>query len=103
MGRSDTWRFVGDSIVRWIAIISTEDCTCISACVNPGSVAAINAKDQVGHTVASVAAGSQSVGVAPPPWRPPVVPGQCPGPTPAAATPGGTGVLGMWVRDPDAG
>jgi len=50
-----------------------------------------------------VLVGSQSVGVAPPPWRPPVVPGQCPGPTPAAATPGGTGVLGMWVRDPDAG
>jgi len=50
-----------------------------------------------------VLVGSQSIGVAPPPWRPPVVPGQCPGPTPAAATPGGTGVLGMWVRDPDAG
>lgn len=30
------------------------------------------------------------------------VPRSSPGPTPAAAQPGGAGVAGMWVRDPDA-
>eukprot|EP00811_Abedinium_folium_P007165 NODE_1660_length_2408_cov_3.217887.p1 GENE.NODE_1660_length_2408_cov_3.217887~~NODE_1660_length_2408_cov_3.217887.p1 ORF type:complete len:668 (+),score=178.58 NODE_1660_length_2408_cov_3.217887:50-2005(+) len=39
----------------------------------------------------------------PQPWVPTPVPGHCPGPTPAAATPGGAGVYGMWVRDPDVG
>lgn len=31
------------------------------------------------------------------------VPGTNPGPTPFASQPGGAGVVGMWVRDPDAG